>query len=712
MTRSSTAGSPRPQQTLLDQVRPSEADGVLVGAVFSTYSLADDANFFDGDFLPAVFGMGAVRDRGYAVPVALERRLAEVDCVLIVDSHAVASGARPSLRIPLVVVTERTQHAKVTLLHRTRLVRLIVSSANLTNDGYRTQREIAAVLDFKPEGGLHPDVLSAAIASWKESLGAALRPELTRTMDRAVKAAKAWTKGKPPASSGPQVVFGGGATPLWRRFVDAFPKGERLRTFLACSPFWSDGGSSTPFEVITSALAARNVDFSGAALRILASADSLGDKALPCFPFPAIARLRASSFPIKTASIQAVSRSLDATESKDGEGGDRRLHAKWTALVGERSFVALLGSANFTRKGLGSSTHAEPNLEASVLVTGRTSSLDLDRVLPPLSKQVVDIATCVEHELCASAEDDEEAQDYPAFIHSVDLDIRWSAGAEPDGIVHVELAADHPPFELSLGSDERFPSKPWNDEAAESNVACTPADVRALLQSRSIQIHWEGRHAYVPLNISEKSRAGLPSILGAKPDEQQLLAYFHGRLSEEGLLEQLERQRREGSGHGAAGREPEIARRFQSYIIREFVESLHGMEQSLSAAATTPRTFEQALVGEFSPLALAREVVSGLLGQRRSPTAAAFQLAELVRTLARLELANDSEELEEQRHAALDKLLDAVQGAAQKQEFVATVLGREFQAFAEAQLPKDIRRRFMHRVHAASEAHRLTGEVA
>ena len=59
---------------LIDAVRPMDADGPLVSLICSTYGLQlDQPNFFEQDFLPTVLGLGGVRDRGYAIPVAMER---------------------------------------------------------------------------------------------------------------------------------------------------------------------------------------------------------------------------------------------------------------------------------------------------------------------------------------------------------------------------------------------------------------------------------------------------------------------------------------------------------------------------------------------------------------------------------------------------------------------------------------------------------------
>ena len=179
---------------LIDAVRPLDSDGLLVSLVCSTYGLSlDQPNFFEQDFLPTALGLGGVRDRGYAVPVALERRLKEVYSALIANAHALAEGGRPSLLIDILPVGHRTNHAKVVLIHRKRLIRLIIPSANLTHEGYRRQREMGTILDFKEGGSLPIEVLRQALQGWFDVLGDLGTKPLRKAFDAAVRAAESWT---------------------------------------------------------------------------------------------------------------------------------------------------------------------------------------------------------------------------------------------------------------------------------------------------------------------------------------------------------------------------------------------------------------------------------------------------------------------------------------------------------------------------------------
>ena len=128
---------------LMDFVRPLDSEGVLQSVLLSTYGLSlSDPPFFEQDFLPTLLGLGGVRERGYSSPANVERRLGQIYCGLACDAHALAQGGRPSLRVDVIPVGSQIHHAKVVLIHRERLVRLVIASANLTHEGFRRNREL------------------------------------------------------------------------------------------------------------------------------------------------------------------------------------------------------------------------------------------------------------------------------------------------------------------------------------------------------------------------------------------------------------------------------------------------------------------------------------------------------------------------------------------------------------------------------------------
>jgi hypothetical protein len=698
---------------LIDAVRPLDADGPLVSLICSTYGLSlDQPNFFEQDFLPTALGLGGVRDRGYAVPVAMERKLKEVYSAVIADAHALAGGARPSLQIDVLPIGHRTNHAKVVLVHRKRLIRLVIASANLTHDGYRRQREVGAILDFKEGGRLPLEVLRQALTGWSDVLGELCTEALRRAFAAALRQAEGWDlPAALPENQRVEVQFGGGSKPLWQTLVEAWPRGEPLLDWCVCSPFWPDAsGRDTPFEAITRGLAARGARVEEARLSIVACADSPGERGRPKFPFPLLRHLYENDFPVRRGQVAAARLEALRDEVPEGMAEDQReLHAKWVLLRGPHTAVALLGSANFTRKGLGVVARQDAaNLEACVILTMPAVAADPRDWAPPLAEAgIVDLASFQESQFQPPAPEEDERSPWPDFLARAEVEVRWTEGAEPVGAVRiVPRSGPHPAFAVALPPEPGDPPPPpllrVNAGEETDGTAITadvgPAAVRRMLARRMLVVNWGDPSAVAlfPVNIEEHSKAGLPSVLGARPDEQQLLAYLHGRISEEELIESLERRAAEALASARATTSPneERLRQLQSYLLRDFVESLYGLADTLRQSTRSPRAFEQAMVGDFSPVSLAEQVLQAFRAGRRSPTAAAFQFVELIRVAAELPLdgdeplsAGEREGLEQVRARGVARLLALAGSAGDREDFHRACMDSDFRRYVEASLP-------------------------
>lgn len=729
---------------LIDAVRPMDADGPLVSLICSTYGLSlDQPNFFEQDFLPTVLGLGGVRDRGYAVPVAMERKLKEVYSALVADAHALANGGRPSLQIDIIPIGHRTNHAKVVLIHRKRLIRLVIASANLTHEGYRRQREIAVILDFKDGGALPLAVLRTALDGWSAILGTSTSVPMQKAFDATIRQAQGWAL--PQTFTGGrkmEVVFGGGPKPLWRALVEAWPEGEELLDWCICSPFWPDStGGETPFEAIASGLAARGTRLENARLRIMTCADSPGESARPRFPFRLARQLYERGFPVRNGYIAAVRLEALREEIPEGMTEDQReLHAKWVLLRGPKTAVMLIGSANFTRKGLGVGARPETaNIESCVLITVPATEADPEVWMRPLAEDgIVDLASFQESQFQEAAPEEDDSSPWPDFIARIEVVAQWENGPDPVGSLRAILRpGQHPAFSLTpVQERSEPPSTPLlciKANVAEDGVpVLTGADaqaIRRILTSRMVQVTWGDPSASVrfPVNIDEGSKAALPSVLGARPDEQQLLAYFHGRISEEDLIELLE-QRAAQALTGTLAPTPQEAerlRQLQSYLLRDFVESLFGLAETLRQSMRSPRAFEQALVGDFSPVSLAEQVLQAFRAGRRSPTATAFQFVELIQVVAGLQpMPQDGlpiqeiEALEEVRARGISRLLALAASAAERADFCQTCCDRDFSRYVAASLPTPVAKQWTQlvingaTVEAAATASRAGGALS
>jgi len=626
---------------LMDWMRPLDSDGALHSVLLSTYGLAlSDPPFFEQDFLPTLLGLGGVRDRGYSSPANVERRLGQFYCGLVCDAHAIAQGGRPSLRVDVIPVGRQLNHAKVMLIHRERLVRLVITSANLTHEGFRRNRETAAVLNFHEHSELQPGILVDFASQWLARLGSQATSDFRLALEQAVNAVHAWN----PTSTGETTVrtlWGGGEVPIWRQVVAAWPPGEPLREWQICSPFWpSPGDAETPFDVFVRELDTRGANVAAASLRIFALSDVPGPSGRPVFPFLLIEQLAQRGFNPSDALICPVRLDALVTEIPDGKAEDQRpLHAKWIFLRGERTSLLLLGSANFTRRGLGVlGNPSTANIEVCVLLSGSANALSSDSIAPPVAEGgIVNWRDCSAGSLVTPLTEI-EADPWPDFITGIEVEVRWET-LPVVGTLRVRCLVSAG-FSLAVENveDELIPFVVGMLSA--EGVCAVPLDeaqISSLLVRRRVVVRWgmPMRQTFFPINIASDSKPGLPAVLGQHPTEQDLLAYFHGRIDEEDLMNLLiERSRQQETCSGTALAPP--GRELQNYVVREFLEGLYGMEDTLHNSAATPRGFEQALLGEFSPVRLANETQRAFAAGRRTPTATAFQLVELLRLIENL----------------------------------------------------------------------------
>jgi hypothetical protein len=216
--------------------------------------------------------------------------------------------------------------------------------------------------------------------------------------------------------------------------------------------------------------------------------------------------------------------------------------------------------------------------------------------------------------------------------------------------------------------------------------------LKRLLVDPRLRVTWWGSvdTAEYPVNVDLAARAELPVVPGgATPDERMLLAYYQGRISLAELYRPADGwEDDEGDLHDAPVLDSRVdTTRIQSYLMREFVESLQGIRDDLHAASSgTEASMRVALTGPVSPVALARHVKQAAASAARSPAAAGFQLAEIAACLQ--EAANVNGAADAWRthvgaarsavQAMLDELTRAhpeTLGSSIFQRYVRTVLG-------------------------------------
>lgn len=136
------------QCQLLSLWQPPPKAGDPVGVLATTFTL--DTALFEEECLARFADVQSdpLRD-GALYRIEREEKLASLKCAAVIADIHHCVGRR-SLRWDLLAARPKSgvMHAKLSLLAWSEHVRIVVASANLTNDGYRRNQECVAVIDF------------------------------------------------------------------------------------------------------------------------------------------------------------------------------------------------------------------------------------------------------------------------------------------------------------------------------------------------------------------------------------------------------------------------------------------------------------------------------------------------------------------------------------------------------------------------------------
>ncbi len=651
------------ERRLLDWISPpTEAQNdPILGLVATTYNLQTD--FFDVDFLPALLGLGSWDDRGWTTRIAIERRLQMMDSATVVLEPGQYKGRPRSLRVEVLPLAGRGRqklHAKVLVVLRERMVQLIAGSANLTEPGYRSNREVAIALAASAKQRNHCSLMLSALRGMQEILSPRLTRSAMDVLAKAITEIEGWSEGKDDNEN--SFAWSGGRMPLWQDFLGRWPAGEKVRKIAIVSPFWSEADSGSPVHKLLQELARREALDATPVVRLLTEVfkDSQGAY-LPRLP-ASYATCNLSEYRAK-AYAEAVDPKVlpEEVDMRDDFLGTRPLHAKLVLLEGCDTALSYAGSANFTHKGWGFlADPALANIEAGMILkrTGRRRA-ELQDLLPSTIGPPIELGRGRPEEL-KDPEALAEEEPWPDFIadlrlspvpgheEELALQLLLQPGAvEGTWSVGIVQKDDSPAVTLVSSTDA--PSDP-------PNGGCVPLEGKTLtrlLIDQEVLVKWwrcsEGRS--IPINVDPSARASLPISPGS-PNllEEHLVAYYQGRIRWEDLFPDPDApaiENQDDTPPKPQGSEVDTSK-IQSYQIREFVEALSGIREDLREACQSEPAMRLAVLGPVSPVSLARTVMSAVKEGSRAPTAAGFQLVEI---LACIESARS--------HPVVPKLHDA-----------------------------------------------------
>ncbi len=338
------------ERVLLDLWQPPDGAGSPIGCLASSYTFS--ASLFEEECLARFMGIESdPASRDWLIE--REERMAAVDCMAALVDAQHCRGRR-SLRWDLlpVRVGNGILHAKIWLMLWNHHLRVVVGSANLTEEGCRKNQEVVGVLDYRENSSAPRNCLSPLLGFLRDIVELQGEGPAAKRCQSLLVRAQGMSRRWGQAGDGgvtPVLIAPGRQTALrqlqrrWGRQTKAQPQMARV-----ISPFFDppEARLNAPVKALRKWLSPNKQ----ARIEWCVSAD------LPAEPSG-------------TTHIKAP-QSLLARDERDWQGDDvflrvienpkengipqpRPLHAKALGLSGGGWEAMMIGSSNFTSAGLG-----------------------------------------------------------------------------------------------------------------------------------------------------------------------------------------------------------------------------------------------------------------------------------------------------------------------------------------------------------------------
>lgn len=577
-------------------------------------------------------------ESGRAYLIEREEKLAEISaCVLVDQRHA---APHRSLRWNLLAVRlpgGAIQHAKLTILLWERHLRLIVTSANLTEPGYRRNLEVASVLDFGSEqDGPHDVAMQAfkfieALSEFAPTSNARIGPHgaLTDFLTLARRRLASWPTPNNPNGSpvcrllvllpirdgrrGPNIVEQ--LSGMWR--------GRAPDYATVVSPFYDVEARAIDrlyrrFSGLLTARGDRTIQFVAAGREL---ADGTAEIDLP---------ERLAESPLRHHATLHRLTYVDGQESEDGNDAARPLHAKVILLERHDASLFVAGSSNFTNAGLGlvANCNSEANVGYWIPSAAGAFHKSCESALPahvePEKGAKVSLLQPDQYSLDESASGEVLPRGFDEALfrpkgRSGELVLTLVLDELPR---HFEL---HGPGQSPLLTDVQ-----WREKYERAARVVIPVDSPIS----GLRVTWtvtaSGKHSAIwPVNVTDRSQLMAPAELeGLSLDE--LIRILASARPVHAVLKMRVINGPGENGLGGPVVDPlkkVDTSEFWLRRMRRLAKALEGLKQRLEQPVTCVESLRWRLFGPLGPIALAKAVETA--GGRGAP----FLVSEIAETL-------------------------------------------------------------------------------
>jgi len=349
---------------LLDAWEAPDEAGEPVGCVATSFTFSPA--FFEEECLGRFLGLQTdAREDGPAYLIEREEKLSQLICAsALVDQHH-AKGMR-SLRWDLLSARPMRgiMHAKVSLLLWTNRLRLIVASANLTEDGYRRNHEVFAALDYFSDSDAPLTVLDEILEFLRHATqlvatdaGTENRSlfRWTTYLDRVLSVSRDWGKSSLARGSDQPNVFavltGPDRPGVFESLMEKRAGSGVIDLAYVASPFFDPPeAENLPVKELWKTVKQRGPT----AVEFHLTAEDVPNENAVLVHAP---KTLLTAQPTNRTQIHTSIKRLSLEDT-------RPLHAKCIWLQSNDSVLYMIGSSNFTSRGLGigSTKNIEANL--------------------------------------------------------------------------------------------------------------------------------------------------------------------------------------------------------------------------------------------------------------------------------------------------------------------------------------------------------------
>jgi hypothetical protein len=622
---------------ILEAWSPPEGGGDPVGCVATTFTF--NPVFFETECLARFLGLESdAEDDALQFLIEQESRMAQLaGAVVLVDQqHCV--GKR-SLRWDLLParLAGRRMHAKVSVLAWEKAVRVIMASANLTEDGYRRNQEVFGVVDYYEGAEAPRHLLTLVIQFLRDVFDAAVldhdgSPAFSRCqtlLKRLAITPSSWgVSAEDERKSAIKLVpvFAGLDAPtVLAQLSEIWPSSTPPDEAWVVSPFFDDSGrgADEPTKQLWSILRRRG----DAQVAFCVTTEEIpGEERLLVHAPPALLRSQPGRPAVNTDFYRIV--------DKD----NRLLHTKAIWLEGERHALYLIGSSNFTTAGLNLSSkgNVEANLAyASDYQQHEKEARKLEECFP--ATEPIDCAS-VQWRGSITAEEESPADASPlpeAFGRAV-----YDAAIAPNGRLTLRFLATPARGWKVVSEDGEavFSSSEWERERQPET---TELAWRFERPPSGLWVQWpsSGLRCWWPVEVLAPEALLPPEELRSLPLEVLIRVLTSSQPLHRVLAAEIRRKREieRLASECAVVTDPHKKVDVSGFLLQRSRRVAEAVE-ALCSRLAKPTSSEACLYWKIHGPVGVKSLTEALVKEARSPEERAFLLTELALALGRLKL--------------------------------------------------------------------------